>query len=181
VFNIDSVSGSSVSIIAGGSQSVSAGDDVVLNYSFANDKALQVNFNVGDFLTAWVNGNSGLFTIINASVNITGLSTGGAPLSLFRANETNGSAHLGAVFSNVMPTGSSLTIVSMAASFHVVDILNGTQSFQPWFQVAATGGSVLAVAAPATSVPEPTMLSLLGVGLAGMLVARRRKSLTPAP
>jgi len=163
--------------LSGGPVSIANGDSVSFAVDFLGNQTLTIN-NGGELLRAWLYGedNNSMFTINNAVISLLGFSgTGGALSTYSLGTQSSGAVHLGPELSDFLTSGQSVTFSGFQATYDVQSIAVSPHSYLgAWLFVDGT----TQIGVMAQQVPEPSSIALLGLSLAGLTAARRRRPLS---
>lgn len=153
--------------------SVAVGDTVDYTVTFGGARLRMFDDDGGEEgFAAWLfNAQTvSFFTITNASIEFLGLD-GTLVNPLFIATQTDGEIHLGPnITADYIGTGESISIAGYRVRF-TVDALDVNPNAYDTIAIL-TGADRMEVT---TSAPEPGTAALVGLGLMGLVLARRRR------
>lgn len=164
---------SSFTNLDNGPVSIADGDNVDLTVDFSNDLALTIE-DGGEVLRGWLYAADNLssFSLDNIVFELLGFSGTNGAQSVFNLGSQNGgAAHLGPNLDNFLSAGQSATFTGYRVTYDVLSIAQSPHDYgQLWFLASGNNLSV----GPAPKVPEPSALALLGLGLLGFRLSRKK-------
>lgn len=185
VIDLDDWATNGYNLFGTSSYTISDGDTVNINYSFANGRALKLTNTDGAATTyspawpwLWAMDTVGDFNILNASVALTDASFvgGSGSTSDFQSAHNSSSIHLGLYSSLSLDALTSVEFTGFTSNFTVDYLPDGTGTYASWLTNWGTSHLQHEVvdAAPSNVPDSGATLAFLGLGFAVLATVRRK-------
>lgn len=152
--------------------SLAVGDTLTLNIDFAGNQTLKV-FNPLNIMAMVMATDADCVTF--TGTGSVSFANAKGPLTSGTHTDTMGCSHFGNQFETAAITTGPGVVEFSGLSFSMTvdayDTVSTRQYQQSWLQMAAEGYAIGQI----NDVPEPASLGLIGLGIAGLMLARKRK------